>query len=745
MGCRGSKDVAGSDGSASDRDDERTCKRGRQRRRSTPPPPCCIAIDVSPTGGAASLRKPQSPLQDNTEDSPSPRPAPAGLEAPISFGIPGVHGAIYSAPASLPESLDGSDARYPSGNDCESDVVELEVSDQTPPLSLVAVVAAFGDDLSVQSAALKYLSMAAFEHQETLSREDILQQVLYAASHAVESQQAQPEEASAEVAIDVCSSPPASPQQQQQQQQKANSPSTTTNSNATASTTHTRGGRRAAADVVSYAFRACAALALGHPRNQLLLLRGGVAAVLWRAIDAFGGPAPPPVVGVVVDCVHLLAVLVAHPVARVQTAAGGGADRLLETLRAHAGSALIQQDGARVLSQLSSTTDARVADAIDWSLSAQVLKNAKQNHPGNATVVSVVAQAMISVHSGFRLHAQRHGATPQQISEFCSAMAHFESTPSVHSNFMSLLHDVSHDQPLAVLDGGGIDTVLRAMLGESPSAHTFKTGATIIDHVAAATTDERRVEFLDRFCCEALLTAIRYHPGVEEVNGPALLAFTRFATTPGFPAIFTGSGGIPTLLDAIGHSASADVHAACARILAKLCGHPPARAEMLERRAAVAVGASLKRFPFGFDTSRLLLELSAEARAHSVLGLVIPAIVYAGNQALGAQNTSESSALEVHRLLLGILRRVTVLEANQEISYNQSVVQYTLDALWAHKRSPAVVEQGLHVVVNVCLHPSCAKHIRHHRGIAFLDYASRHHPDLADVCKLASTRLDIPG
>ncbi|KAJ9467415.1 hypothetical protein DIPPA_14657 [Diplonema papillatum] len=102
MGCRGSKDVAGSDGS---RDDERTCKRGRQRRRSTPPPPCCIAIDVSPTGGAASLRKPQSPLQDNTEDSPSPRPAPAGLEAPISFGIPGVHGAIYSAPASLPESL----------------------------------------------------------------------------------------------------------------------------------------------------------------------------------------------------------------------------------------------------------------------------------------------------------------------------------------------------------------------------------------------------------------------------------------------------------------------------------------------------------------------------------------------------------------------------------------------------------------------------------------------------------------
>eukprot|EP00756_Hemistasia_phaeocysticola_P063859 Hpha_TRINITY_DN732_c0_g1::TRINITY_DN732_c0_g1_i1::g.28950::m.28950 len=71
--------------------------------------------------------------------------------------------------------------------------VEVDIGEKTPPLTLVAIVTAFAQDLAVQRHALRYLALSAYEAQTELSREDVVTQLLRALERALEAFRDPPE------------------------------------------------------------------------------------------------------------------------------------------------------------------------------------------------------------------------------------------------------------------------------------------------------------------------------------------------------------------------------------------------------------------------------------------------------------------------------------------------------------------------------------------------------------------------
>ena len=81
---------------------------------------------------------------------------------------------IAETPAGSPREAERHSSAPPSpplsvSDGVQVEVLEVDLEETTPPLSLLSVVVSFAGDLPVQTLALRYLASAAFEHQGVLS------------------------------------------------------------------------------------------------------------------------------------------------------------------------------------------------------------------------------------------------------------------------------------------------------------------------------------------------------------------------------------------------------------------------------------------------------------------------------------------------------------------------------------------------------------------------------------------------
>ena len=126
------------------------------------------------------------------------------------------------------------------------------------------------------------------------------------------------------------------------------------------------------------------------------------------------------------------------------------------------------------------------------------------------------------------------------------------------------------------------------------------------------------------------------------------------------------------------------------------------------------------------------------------LGSCIPVIVLVGKQNL-TNSENKRPCFELHKQLLILLSVLSESEVNKQLCSDYNAVQYIIDALWELKVSSVIVSPGLTALANLSSHFSAARLIRHNKGIAFVEFASRHHPSMGSTCQKILSNLDAPS
>ena len=254
---------------------------------------------------------------DNIDEAEKDNEEKQRLEEVVAQSLPSLPGSIRS--------------------ELDIDTLEIDIGENTPPLTLVAIITSFANDLSVQSQSFRYLSMIAFEYQTELGRLDIISQLLNSIGNLVGTDD-DPVQREVSIPPDQTSLTPS---------ERDNTNTSCKSYTGSATTHNTPRGSELRVEIITCALKVFASLCQGNSQIQMIFIDEAIFSLLFRILTAFAY-----INEILVEGIRLLSTLTTDYRSKVIFTEQNGIDIVLRVMSSNTGNLSLQQDGCRVLTQV---------------------------------------------------------------------------------------------------------------------------------------------------------------------------------------------------------------------------------------------------------------------------------------------------------------------------------------------------------------------------------------------------------